>query len=117
MFKTEDSHEHVYRIHMVLVRQGVVLGRIIRSLLSHHRNSVVFVVLIATQSSMAAYFFASPVDVDIKLEGEDIRKQVDVKQEKERTIACPVYYDGDSIGGTVCSICSRSFDFPPSRAM
>lgn len=51
---------------------------------------------------MAAYFFASPVDVDVKLEGEDIRKQVDVKQEKERTVACPVYYDGDSVGGTVC---------------
>ena len=50
---------------------------------------------------MAAYFFASPVDVDVKLEGEEIRKQVDVKQEKERTISCPVYYDGDSIGGTV----------------
>lgn len=51
---------------------------------------------------MAAYFFASPIDVDVKLEGEDIRKQVDVKQEKERVVSCPVYYDGDSIGGTVC---------------
>jgi len=40
--------------------------------------------------------------VDVRLEGEDIRKQVDVKQEKERTISCPVYYDGDSVGGTVC---------------
>ena len=50
---------------------------------------------------MAAYFFASPVDVDVKLEGEELRKQVDVKQEKERTVSCPVYYDGDSIGGTV----------------
>lgn len=53
---------------------------------------------------MAAYFFASPVDVDIKLEGEDIRKQVDIKQEKERVVSCPVYYDGDSIGGTVCHL-------------
>jgi vacuolar protein sorting-associated protein 26 len=51
---------------------------------------------------MAAYFFASPVDVDVKLEGEEIRKQVEVKQEKERTVSCPVYYDGDSVGGTVC---------------
>lgn len=51
---------------------------------------------------MAAYFFASPVDVDVKLESEDVRKQVDVKLEKERTISCPVYYDGDSVGGTVC---------------
>ena len=50
---------------------------------------------------MAAFFFASPIDVDVKLEGEDIRKQVDMKQEKERSISCPVYYDGDSIGGQV----------------
>lgn len=51
---------------------------------------------------MAAYFFASPVDVDVKLEGEELRKQVDIKQEKERIVSCPVYYDGDSVGGTVC---------------
>ncbi|EEB97556.1 hypothetical protein MPER_03100, partial [Moniliophthora perniciosa FA553] len=50
---------------------------------------------------MAAYFFASPIDVDIKLEGEEIRKQVEMKGEKEKAISCPVYYDGDSVGGTV----------------
>ena len=50
---------------------------------------------------MAGYFFASPIDVDVKLEGEDIRKQVDMKMEKEKTISCPVYYDGDSVGGQV----------------
>jgi vacuolar protein sorting-associated protein 26 len=53
-----------------------------------------------------AYFFASPVDVDIKLEGEELRKQVDIKTEKDRTASCPVYYDGDSIGGQVCCIAS-----------
>lgn len=52
---------------------------------------------------MAAYFFASPVDVDIKLESEDDRKQVEVKLEKEKTIRCPVYYDGESIVGQVSS--------------
>lgn len=51
---------------------------------------------------MAAYFFASPIDVDIKLESEDSRKQVDIKSEKEKSISCPVYYDGDSVGGQVC---------------
>jgi hypothetical protein len=51
--------------------------------------------------SMAGYFFASPVDVDIKLDGEDSRKQVDIKGEKDRIISCPVYYDGDSIAGQV----------------
>ena len=47
--------------------------------------------------------------MDVKLEGEELRKQVDVKQEKERTVSCPVYYDGDSIGGTVCRFFSRLF--------
>jgi vacuolar protein sorting-associated protein 26 len=50
---------------------------------------------------MAGYFFASPIDVDVKLEGEDVRKQVDMKTEKEKTTSCPVYYDGDSVGGQV----------------
>ncbi|KAJ8597711.1 vacuolar protein sorting-associated protein 26 [Rhizopogon salebrosus TDB-379] len=48
-----------------------------------------------------AFFFTSPVDVDVKLEGEELRKQVDMKSEKERTVSCPVYYDGDSIAGQV----------------
>jgi vacuolar protein sorting-associated protein 26 len=50
---------------------------------------------------MAAYFFASPIDVDIKLENEELRKQVEIKTDKEKTISCPVYYDGDSVGGQV----------------
>ena len=50
---------------------------------------------------MAAYFFASPVDVEVKLDGEDERKKVDMKSEKERVITCPVYYDGDSVSGQV----------------
>ena len=52
---------------------------------------------------MASYFgvFASPVDVDVTLEGEDERKQVELKQEKEKTIKCPVYYDGESLVGQV----------------
>ena len=50
---------------------------------------------------MAAYFFQSPVDVDILLEDEDVRKHVDVKMEKERVALCPVYYDGDTIAGQV----------------
>ncbi|THH17977.1 hypothetical protein EW146_g2927 [Bondarzewia mesenterica] len=50
---------------------------------------------------MATYFFASPVDVDIKLDGEDVRKKVDVKSEKDRIASCPVYYDGDAVSGQV----------------
>lgn len=50
---------------------------------------------------MAAYFFASPVDVEIKLEGEDERKIVEVKSDKEKTVSSPVFYDGDNVAGQV----------------
>ena len=49
----------------------------------------------------AAYFFTSPIDVEIKLEGEELRKKVDMKLEKEKTVSCPVYYDGESVAGQV----------------
>ncbi|EAU83945.1 vacuolar protein sorting 26 [Coprinopsis cinerea okayama7 len=58
---------------------------------------------------MAAYFFASPIDVDIKLDGEEVRKQVEIKGEKDKTISCPVYYDGDSVGGQVLERVSSSY--------
>lgn len=48
-----------------------------------------------------AYFFASPIDVEVKLEGEELRKSVDMKLEKEKTVSCPVYYDGESVAGQV----------------
>ncbi|KAF8324024.1 vacuolar protein sorting-associated protein 26 [Clavulina sp. PMI_390] len=48
---------------------------------------------------MAAYFFASPVDIDIRMQDEDKRKQVDLKLEKERHESCPVYLDGESVVG------------------
>jgi len=54
-----------------------------------------------------AFFFASPIDIDVKLEGEELRKQVDMKTDKERTASCPVYYDGDSVAGQVCSVSNR----------
>ena len=49
-----------------------------------------------------AYFFASPIDVDVKLEGEEFRKQVDMKTDRDKMISCPVYYDGDPVTGQVC---------------
>ena len=52
---------------------------------------------------MAAYFFASPVDVEVKLEGEEERKKVDMKTEKDKVVTCPVYYDGESVSGQVCA--------------
>ena len=50
---------------------------------------------------MASYFFGSPVDIDVKLEGEEERKQVEMKVEKERAISCPVFFDGDTVSGQV----------------
>ena len=56
---------------------------------------------------MAAYFFASPVDVDIRLGGEDDRKKVEIKADKEKMVSCPVYYDGESVAGQVCAQCTQ----------
>lgn len=50
---------------------------------------------------MAAYFFSSPIDIDVMLEGEEVRKQIESKAEKDRPVSCPVYYDGESVSGQV----------------
>jgi hypothetical protein len=51
---------------------------------------------------MASFFsFSSPLDVDVRLENEEDRQQVEVKQEKERKEKCPVYFDGESVRGQV----------------
>jgi vacuolar protein sorting-associated protein 26 len=39
------------------------------------------------------------VDADILLYGEDERKVVEVKGEKDRRETCPVYYDGEGVKG------------------
>ena len=57
----------------------------------------------------ASYFFTSPIDVEVKLEGEELRKKVDMKLEKEKTVSCPVYYDGESVAGQVCSHFYRDY--------
>ena len=46
-------------------------------------------------------FGAQPVEVEIKLAGEDDRRIVEVKGEKDRKEICPVYYDGESVSGQV----------------
>ncbi len=51
---------------------------------------------------MASFFsFASPIDIDVRLEGEEQRKQVEIKLEKDRRESCPVYYDGETVRGVV----------------
>ncbi|MCO5610404.1 hypothetical protein L7F22_064640 [Adiantum nelumboides] len=51
---------------------------------------------------MASFFnFASPVDVDVRLDGDEQRRQVEVKVDKDRRERCPVYFDGESVKGQV----------------
>lgn len=46
-------------------------------------------------------FGQTPVEVEIKLAGEEQRKQVEVKGDKDQKAMCPVYYDGESVSGLV----------------
>ncbi|WVR04409.1 hypothetical protein IAU60_001411 [Kwoniella sp. DSM 27419] len=46
-------------------------------------------------------FSSTPVEVEIKLAGEDERRQVEVKGEKDKREMCPVFYDGESVVGQV----------------
>lgn len=39
--------------------------------------------------------------MDIKFEGEEQRRQVEIKGEKDKRESCPVYFDGESIAGQV----------------
>jgi vacuolar protein sorting-associated protein 26 len=51
---------------------------------------------------MASFFnFASPVDVEVRLDGDEGRRQVEVKVDKDRRERCPVYFDGESVKGQV----------------
>ncbi|KAK0523740.1 Vacuolar protein sorting-associated protein 26 [Tilletia horrida] len=51
---------------------------------------------------MASFFsFAAPVDVDVRLENEDARKQVEVKLDKDRRERCPIYFDGENVKGVI----------------
>lgn len=51
---------------------------------------------------MAGYLWGTPVDIEIRLDAEDARKQYDVKSEKERRETLAIYLDGESIMGQVC---------------
>ncbi|WFD36511.1 Vacuolar protein sorting-associated protein 26 [Malassezia cuniculi] len=45
--------------------------------------------------------FSAPVDIDVRLDGEHERQHVDVKLDNQAKDALPLYYDGESIKGTV----------------
>ncbi|QBM86198.1 protein sorting-associated protein 26 [Metschnikowia aff. pulcherrima] len=46
-------------------------------------------------------FFKSPVDIEIRLEGENTRKHVEMKSPQGRTDSLPLYADGESVKGEV----------------
>ena len=48
-----------------------------------------------------AYFFSTPVDIDIVLEDGDKRATVDMKLDKNRREKAPLYMDGESVKGQV----------------
>ncbi|KAK9447502.1 vacuolar protein sorting-associated protein 26-domain-containing protein [Limtongia smithiae] len=48
-----------------------------------------------------ALFFKSPLDIEIRLDGEDQRKRVDVRLDKRRKEKVPLYLDGETVKGTV----------------
>ncbi|KAF2460917.1 vacuolar protein sorting-associated protein 26B-A [Lineolata rhizophorae] len=48
-----------------------------------------------------AYFFGTPLDIDIVLEDTDERAMVDVKLDKNRREKVPLYMDGESVKGQV----------------
>jgi len=58
--------------------------------------------------TMASFWFGSPVDVDIRLEGEETRKQVEVKVDKDRKESNAIYYDGESLMGQVYDLSTHN---------
>jgi Vacuolar protein sorting-associated protein 26 len=52
-------------------------------------------------SNKMAYFFSTPVDIDIVLDDGDDRQMVDMKTEKGRREKAPLYKDGESVKGAV----------------
>ena len=48
-----------------------------------------------------AYFFSTPVDIDVVLKDTEERSMVDVKLDKNRREKTPLYKDGESVKGDV----------------
>ncbi|CAN6615377.1 carboxypeptidase Y-deficient protein 8 [Trichomonascus vanleenenianus] len=48
-----------------------------------------------------ALFFKAPLDIEIRLDGEDSRTHVDIKNDKGRRESVPLYLDGESVKGSV----------------
>ncbi|KAK7203135.1 vacuolar protein sorting-associated protein 26-domain-containing protein [Myxozyma melibiosi] len=48
-----------------------------------------------------ALFFKSPLDIEIRLDGEDQRKHVDVRIDKRRKEKVPLFVDGETVKGSI----------------
>ncbi|WFD22201.1 Vacuolar protein sorting-associated protein 26 [Malassezia equina] len=47
------------------------------------------------------FSFSSPIDIDIRLDDEHDRKTVEIKTDSSSKETCPVYFDGETLAGTV----------------
>lgn len=50
---------------------------------------------------MSSLFFKSPIDLEIRLDGEDSRKHIDVKSSQNKKDRLPLYEDGETVSGSV----------------
>lgn len=48
--------------------------------------------------------FSAPVDIQIAFKGEEERKMVEVKVDKDRREKFPLYFDGETVAGKVCCL-------------
>jgi len=53
---------------------------------------------------MATYLWGTPVDIEIRLDAEEARRQYEAKLEKDRRETLAVYLDGESVVGQVRNI-------------
>jgi hypothetical protein len=47
------------------------------------------------------FSFSAPVDIDIRFNGEENRKLVEVKVDRDRRERFPLYFDGETVAGRV----------------
>lgn len=65
------------------------------------RSNTLTVSLLYTKPAVMAYFFSTPVDIDVVLEDTSDRQMVDVKLDKNRREKAPLYKDEESVRGAV----------------
>lgn len=59
------------------------------------------------------FSFSAPVDIDIRFNGEEQRKLVEVKVDRDRREKFPLYFDGETVAGRVSNFFSLFFIIKP----